>query len=411
MIYSYTFNLKDKNSKKPTLIYLRARIKNEGKYLKYSTGEKIHPKYWDFETQWPKKLKGRTKEAIEINSVINQIGRYGDAFEKVCTVLEAQGIDLTVSLIRGELDYEFKKTSSAPNSFFTVFDQFIKEKKDLGNITDGTIARYENIKTLLQEFSIEKKYTLNFHSINENFYVNWVNYSRIKLEHKNNTLGRNIGFIKTFMNWAMKKKYHMNYDFKEFKKISSETDEIALSLEEVKTLYDYDFSKNPRLEKVRDVFIFGCVTGMRYSDYSRINRTNIRNGQIFINTKKQKSNVGIPLNKYSAAILEKYQFNLPVISPQKFREYIKEACKEVEMDEIITKTSFIGNKRIEEKFKKHEMISTHTARRTFITISLDKGMRPEVVMSITGHKSYSSFKKYIKLSNQSRELEMQKAWN
>ncbi|APG59021.1 site-specific integrase [Christiangramia salexigens] len=411
MIYPYTFNLKDKNSKKPTLIYLRARIKNEGKYLKYSTGEKILPKYWDFKTQWPIKLKGRTKEATEINSVINQIGRYGDAFEKVYTVLEAQGIDLTVSLIRGELDYEFKKSSSAPNSFFTVFDQFIQEKKDLGNITDGTIARYENIKTLLQEFSIEKKYTLNFQSINENFYVNWVNYSRIKLEHKNNTLGRNIGFIKTFMNWAMKKKYHMNYDFKEFKKISSETDEIALSMEEVKILYEYDFSKNPRLEKVRDVFIFGCVTGMRYSDYSRINRTNIRNGQIFINTQKQKSNVGIPLNKYSEAILEKYQFNLPVISPQKFRDYIKEACKEVEMDEIITKTSFIGNKRIEEKFKKHEMISTHTARRTFITISLDKGMRPEVVMSITGHKSYSSFKKYIKLSSLSRELEMQKAWN
>jgi site-specific recombinase XerD len=411
MKYPYTFNLKDKNSKKPTLIYLRARIKKEGKYLKYSTGEKILPKYWDFEIQWPKKIKGRTKEAVEINSTINQIGRYGDAFEKICTVLEAQQIDLTVSIIKDELDYEFKKTSTAPSSFFTVFELFIQEKKDLGNITAGTIARYENIKTLLKEFSVDKKYTINFHSINENFYIQWVNYSRNKLEHKNNTLGRNIGFIKTFMNWAMKKKYHMNYDFKEFKKVSSETDEIALSIGEVEHLYKFDFSKNPRLEKVRDVFIFGCATGLRYSDYSRINRSNIRNGQIFINTQKQKSNVGVPLNKFSESILEKYDYDLPIISPQRFREYIKEACKEAEMNEIITKTSFIGNKRMEEKLKKHEMISTHTARRTFITISLDKGMRPEVVMSITGHKSYSSFKKYIKLSSQSRELEMQKAWN
>lgn len=411
MKYSYTFNLKDKNSSKPTLIYLRARIKSEGKYLKYSTGEKILPEHWDFETQWPKKLKGRTKEAVEINSIINQISRYGDAFEKICTKLEAQSITLTVNLIKGELDYEFKKSNAAPNSFFTVFNQFIQEKKDLGNITSGTIARYENIKTLLQEFSEEKKYTLNFPSINEDFYVSWVNYSRKKLEHKNNTLGRNIGFIKTFMNWAMKKKYHTNYAFKDFKKISSETDEIALSIDELNELYDYDLSEHKKLERVRDIFILGCATGMRYSDYSRISKWNIRNGQIHMNTQKGKTNIGVPLNKYSKGILEKYNYKLPKISAQKFRDYIKDACKKAGMLEDVIKTSFIGNQRIEEKFKKYQLVSTHTARRTFITISLDKGMRPEIVMSITGHKSYSNFKKYIKLSNKSRELEMQRTWD
>ena len=81
------------------------------------------------------------------------------------------------------------------------------------------------------------------------------------------------------------------------------------------------------------------------------------------------------------------------------------------MDDIVVKTSFIGSKRIEEKIKKHDMISTHTARRTFITISLEKGMRPDIVMSITGHKSYSSFKKYIKLSEKVREQEMNNAWS
>ena len=75
------------------------------------------------------------------------------------------------------------------------------------------------------------------------------------------------------------------------------------------------------------------------------------------------------------------------------------------------KTTFIGKERIEEVIPKYNRISTHTARRTFITISLDKGMRPEIVMSITGHKSYSSFKKYIKLSNYSRQEAMMKTWN
>ncbi len=410
MNYPYTFNLKDKNSKKPTLIYLRASIKREGKYLKYSTGEKILPKDWDFESQFPIKIKGKTKEAVNINSVINQISRYGDVFTNICTKLEAQNFDLSVQIIKAELDYEFKKSTSAPNSFIVVFDSFIQEKKDLGMITDGTIARYENIKTLLERFSRERNYNINFNTINENFYVKWVNFSRQELKHKNNTLGRNIGFIKTFMNWSLKKKYHTNYEFKDFKKTSSDTDEIALSVEELEHLYSFDFSKKKRLEKVRDVFVFGCATGLRYSDYSRINKTNIRNGQIFINTQKQKSNLGVPLNNYSRNILEKYEYNLPVISPQKFREYIKEACEEAGMVDIVVKTSFIGNKRIEQKIKRHDMISTHTARRTFITISLEKGMRPDIVMSITGHKSYSSFKKYIKLSDKVREQEMANAW-
>lgn len=411
MSYPYTFNLKDKYSEKPTLIYLRASIKREGKYLKYSTGEKILPGDWDFEFQYPRKIKGNKKEAKNINSIINQISRYADVFQNICTKLEAQNLDLTVQMIKLEMDYAFKKSTSAPNSFIVVFDTFIQEKKDLGNITGGTIARYENIKTLLEQFSIAKNYNLNFNIIDENFYVKWVNYSRHVLKHKNNTLGRNIGFIKTFMNWSLKKKYHSNYEFKDFKKTSSETDEIALSVDELEHLYNYDFSKKTRLEKVRDVFIFGCATGLRYSDYSTINKANIRNGQIFINTQKLKSNLGVPLNKYSKNILEKYEYNLPVISPQKFREYIKEVCKEVGMDDVVVKTSFIGTKRIEQRIMRYNMISTHTARRTFITISLEKGMRPDIVMSITGHKSYSSFKKYIKLSDKVREQEMANAWS
>lgn len=411
MNYNYTFNLKSPNGDKPSLIYLRASIKGEKKYLKYSTGEKILPRYWSSVNQFPIKIKGKSTEAIQINSVINQLSRYAETFQLVCSRLEADKVTLQADIIKSELDYQFKKSVVAPNSFFLIFDKFIEEKKNLGKITKGTIWRYENIKTVLENFSNEKKYQLTFKSINENFYVAFVNYSRKTLKHKDNTLGRNIGFIKTFMNWSALKKYHTNYDFKAFEKPSSETDEIALSIEELETLWNFDFSKTKRWERVRDVFVLGCATGMRYSDYSRINKSNIRDGQIFVNTQKQKSNLGIPLNKYSRQILEKYDYDLPIISQQKFRTYIKEVCKEVGYIEDILKTTFRGNERIEEKIPKYKMISTHTARRTFITLSLEKGMRPDIIMSITGHKSYSSFKKYIKLSKRIREEEMIKAWN
>lgn len=411
MNYSYTFNLKSPNDTKPSLIYLRASITGSRKYLKYSTGEKIHPKNWDFEHQFPKRLRGRSTKAIQINSVIRQLSRYAEEFQLICSRLEAQEVVLSADRIRAELDFVFKKNALAPDSFFPVFDQFIKEKEDLGEITEGTIARYRNIKNVLNEFSDRTKYRLTFESINDEFYVQFVKYSREVLRHKDNTLGRNIGFIKTFMNWAAHKKFHHNLQFRKFKKISSETDEIALTFEELNHLWEYDFSKNKRLERVRDVFVFGCVTGMRYSDYSRISRENVRNEEIFINAQKTKSNTGIPLNKYSKEILEKYDYDLPSISDQKFRDYIKEACKVAGFTEDTIKTTYRGKERIEEIIPKYDRISSHTARRTFITISLERGMNIETIMSITGHKSYSSFQKYIKLSQRAREKEMKKVWS
>lgn len=411
MKYTYSFNLKNRKATKETLIYLRANIKADGKYLKYSTGEKINPTNWDFRNQFPTRLKGRSTLAIQINSTINQLSRYTEQFQLICSKLEAMDFELSLDNIKQELDYHFKKSSVSPNSLFAVFDEFIKEKKDLGTISEGTIKRYKNIKALLETFENDENYKLSFKSMNEDFYIKFVKYSRETLKHKNNTLGRNIGFIKTFLNWALLKKYHLNIDFKNFKKTTSETDEIALSSSELEILYAHDFTEHQRLEKVRDVFILGCTTGLRYSDYSTLGKEHIVNGAIHINTQKSKSKVIVPLNKYSLSVLEKYDYNLPKISPQKFREYIKEVCEKVGFTDETVKTSFIGNKRIEEKIKKFNRISTHSARRTFITLSLEKGMRQETVMSITGHKSMSSFTKYIKLSQKVREEEMLKAWN
>jgi len=411
MSYSCTFNLKEPKSNRPTLIYLRAYFKNEGKYLKYSTGETIHPKHWNNENKFPERMAGRSNLAVQINSIITQLSRYSDTFQMICGRLELQGDAVSLAAVRKELNYEFKKNTLAPNSFFPVFDDFVKEKVDVGKITGGTINRYKNIKEVLEEFEKSSKYKLTFSSINEDFYIAFVKYSRKTLKHKDNTLGRNIGFIQTFMNWAGSKGLHHNYTFKRFEKPKSETDEIALSIEELDHLFEFDLSKKPSLERVRDVFIFGCTTGMRYSDFSKITSENIRNNHIYRNSQKQKNNLGIPLNKYSKSILEKYDYSLPKISSQKFREYIKDACQLAGFNKDTIKTTYRGSERIEEKLPMYKRISTHTARRTFITVSLDKGMRPEIVMSITGHKSYSSFKKYIKLTQSSRERAMQNTWN
>jgi integrase len=121
----------------------------------------------------------------------------------------------------------------------------------------------------------------------------------------------------------------------------------------------------------------------------------------------------VPLNGFALTILNKYKDAyrpLPVMSNQKTNDYLKELGKLVEIDEPTSLTKRRGNEKLTNTQPKYEFISTHTARRTFITLSLEKGMRPEVVMRISGHSNYATFKKYIKISEKVAEVEMNDIW-
>lgn len=409
---NHTFNLKDPSGDKETLIFLRARFPEENKYLKYSTGETIHPKLWDNKDKKPLNITGRSMEAVKNRDIASQLARYSDEFYRAVSDLKLQDLTVTVAAVKERLDIKFKKTVKK-KTFFDVYTLFIEERKQLGKVGSRTIEKDENTKKILEEFMSFTGYAVNFNRLNNEFYVKFVKYCREERDYKlkNNTLGKYLAFIKTFLRWAQENKYHRSNEFRKWENISSDTYEIALSEEELNTLYSHDFSKNKKLERVRDVFVFGCATGLRYSDYSKINRSKIQDNHIVVNLQKGKNYITVPLNKYSKAILEKYDYELPIISAQRFRDYIKDAAEECEINDPITKVSFIGAKRIEKPYLKYDLIGTHTARRTFISLSLEKGMRPEVVMSITGHKDYKSFQKYIKLSQRVKADEMSKAWN
>lgn len=409
---NHTFNLKEPSAKKETLIFLRARFPDENKYLKYSTGETIHPKFWDNDNKCPLNISGRTMDAVKNRDIASQLARYSDEFYRAVSDLRLQDMTVSIAAVRERLNIQFKK-SVKKKTFFDVYDLFIEERKQLGKVGSRTIEKDENTKKTLKDFMDYTGYAVTFNRMDKDFYVRFVKYCREERDYKlkDNTLGKYLAFIKTFLRWAQDNKYHRSNDFKKWENISSDTYEIALSEKELIKLYNHDFSKNKKLERVRDVFVFGCATGLRYSDYSKINRSKIQDDHIIVNTQKTRNYVTIPLNKYSRAILEKYDYTLPIISPQRFREYIKDAAKDCEIDDQITKVSFIGAKRIEKTYDKHRLIGTHTARRTFISLSLEKGMRPEVVMNITNSKDYKSFQKYIKLSQRVKADEMNKAWS
>ena len=230
-----------------------------------------------------------------------------------------------------------------------------------------------------------------------------------ELEHLNNTVGKYISALKTFMRWAAKRGYHENYIFEQFKAYREEADVVYLTDEELTTLYELDLSNRTSLEQVRDVFCLGCYTGLRFSDIAALRPENIVKGEIHLTTYKTKQVLSIPLTLKATEIIKKYIDSpsfLPIISNQKTNDYLKVLGEIAGIDEPIIKTRFRGAERVEETHPKHQLLTTHTARRTFITLSLEKGMRAETVMKISGHKDYKTFKKYIAISEKMKRVEM-----
>ena len=402
------FKLKSPNSKNESLIIFYSNLKNGQRFV-YSTGEKISPKLWDPINQYPIKTKARII-AIKCNSVRSQLERYTSAYRKFESISHSLNESLTKEKIRSYFDQTFKNIRKR-NDFYLVFDEFSDLNTKLGVWTKSTQSRYRTIKKDLVNFDKINGIS-TFDSIDLIWYASFKSYCEEVKKHSVNTFGRNVGLIKTFLNYALREKYTLNDKFKLFKAKREVTDQVVLSKSEVLKLYHYDFSKSPKLERVRDVFVFGCLTGMRYSDFKRVQRENIQNDTITLREVKDKSKtLKIPLVALSRAILEKYDYELPIISDQKFRNYIKEACKRVGFTQEVVKSIRIGNKVFNKTLKKYERISTHTARRSFITNMINAGVPNKVIMGITGHKSIVTFQNYYKPNETNTIRFMQNVWN
>ena len=403
---NYTFKLKEPNAEKETLIYFRSFFSNENRNFIYSSGEKIKPSEWDFENRLPNDLNGRTQRAVNHRSIKKQLDRYSGFFTEIVNRYKNIDEELTIDIARQRFDEEFKKIK-IKDDFFRIYDEFIQEKENdySGNsISKSTKDRYDYNKRLLQDFQDYYKLKLRLGNFNDKIYNKFLKYCIEIKDHSANTVHRNVGLLKTFLYWALSKKYTYNNNFINFKKPPKfRTDEIALNYQQVEEIYLYDFSKNKRLERVRDLFVFGCVTGMRFGNYSRISKQDIQGDFIRVVDLKSKSKkLSIPLNSISKAILEKYDYILPNISNQKMNEFIKEVFKEMKFTEDIKKTMKYGDELVDKKSEFWERISSHTARRSFITIMKNNKVPDKVIMSYTGHTSLEVFNNYYRPSEEDK---------
>ena len=391
------FNLKKEKDKTKNLqIFLIFNF--DGRRLRFYTGKRIDLKKWDKSKQ---RVISQYQESTTTNDYLSELARY---VTKKYTDAKILGKNPTIEYLRDKLNTRAKNKSS---SFFGFIEEYIESAK--GEKTVGTIKKYNNVLNHLTSFSEKAKYTLDFESIDLKFEEKFRKYQYAK-GLTNNTVSKNIKIVKFFMNMAIDKGLTNNYEFKKFKTPSSDGEIVFLSWKELMHLINLDL-ENEKLDKVRDMFCFGCFTGLRFSDIQNLRQDNIQDEMIEITTIKTKTKAIIPLNKYSKMIYEKYrdgnkEYLFPRISNQKMNEYLKVVGKEAEFEDKIELVHYRGSERISESFLKHELLTTHIARKTFITNALERGMRTEVLMDITTHKTHDVFKRYYKIIDEHKRKEM-----
>lgn len=402
---------------------IRMRVNFASQRIEFTTGYRIDTTKWDADKQRVKngctnKLK---QSAAEINA---SLLRYYTEVQEIFKKFEVQEIMPTTKQIKEAFNALHKPaeeanaskdgTGTSTKGFYKAFDEFVR---DCGRQNDWTHSTYEKFAAVKNHLATFRE-GLTFEFFDEKGLNDYVTYLREVKEMRNSTIGKQLAFLKWFLRWSFRQGLHQNnaYDIYRPKLKSTQKKIIFLTWDELIRLRDLKIPSNKQaLERVRDVFLFQCFTGLRYSDVFNLRRSDIKGEHIEVTTVKTSDSLIIELNNHSKAILDKYKdvaFEddkvLPVITNQKMNDYLKELAELAGIDEPVRQTYYRGNERIDEVTPKYALLGTHAGRRTFICNALALGIPPQVVMKWTGHSDYKAMKPYIDIADDIKANAMSK---
>ncbi len=406
------FYLKDGKATREVLIYCLITYQN--KRVKYYTNRKIHPKHWNPESHQVRKSHSNS---TALNSWLRDIETFVAKIDLEWSSKHSSSGLIPIipqSYLKEKLDKWFTKTTRQEReednlkSFWGFYNQFLSRMKSGSRVhlskgtpmAPKTIFQFDNLKRHLENYQRVKNIKIEFDKIDLSFYNDFVEYLTLKLLLAPNTIGKLITNLKVFLREAFDEGITTNNIFtnRKFRSNNSLADTIYLTQIEIDEILKLDLSNSVKLEKVRDMFVIGCHTGLRFSDIVNIRPENINDGLIELTQVKTKEQVAVPMTKVAEMLLSKYNYTIPKISNQKFNDYLYEVVKQCEGLHIkVTKIAIQGGKKIEINKPKYEFVSSHTARRSFATNEYKlRNLTTREIMSITGHKTEKSFYKYIR---------------
>lgn len=430
--YSIKFvllNTKVKN--KPTS--LRCFVRYKKQQVPFTTGINIEPRYFN-------SLKQRAEETTKfdgrkINQQLEQIKDFvssrfeelvdypdPNALKKICD----RFIRTRETLSYYDSESLDEKSGVLPTGIISCLELIYKES-ELGvrlvssgprkgqKYQERSLKGYRTTINILKKFADYEMVTdFPFRSVNDDFYKRFSSFFYNNLKLTVGYFASNIKYIKLAMNEAKSMGLHSGdtHNSRIFIKPIYETDSIYLSMDQIKKLQQHEFSTNENVyDNARDLFIVGCWTGLRFSDFSTLTPKDIKDNVIRIKMQKTSGRVAIPMHPMLQKVVDKYNGAFPrAISNQKLNDYIKVAARKAGLDEKVIVRKNVAGIDVEETKELCDLITTHTARRSFATNMFKKGIPTLLIMAITGHKTEAAFLKYIRVSNEEKAQMMAELW-
>ncbi len=351
-----------------------------------STGRSIEEKYWDKKEKKPKRS---FKFYPEYNKHLQEIDK---VFFEVFT--EMVSTEPSGDAIKAAVLQKLNETTASKVTVNSYFEEHLASLK----LNKATIGSYRNVLERLNDFNS----AVRFEEVNKHFMLDFIE-SLFEYGYETNTVGPMIVRLKSVLRKAYNDGINksMRFDEKLNVKLSVNTTKIFLDEMECEKLFN--LKGLPHLvECDKDALLVSCYTGVRFQDIWKIGKTSFVQGDIIphfaLTTKKGDKPVLIPAHPMVLKIMEKYNWKLKRSSNSDFNERIKIAGEAAGITQEIIRTSFPGNKRVDDVVKKFTMITAHTGRRSLVCNCLIAGMEEYAIMKIGGWSTYSAFEKYKRLT-------------
>jgi integrase len=289
-----------------------------------------------------------------------------------------------------------------------VYDQYISEAAE--RFQPRTIQSHTTTRRHLVAFETAYKVTLELDRLDTVHLDKYAAYLRNVVGLLDNSLWKEAKNLRAFLRHAEGLGLAVHPAYRSFQFPMYEPRPVYLTRLELEQLAGLDLEGEPRLRAVRDMFLLQCFTGLRYSDLAQLRPENIHGDTLRLTARKTGDTLTIPLLATARAILARYPDRLPVVSNGRMNIHLKEIGKRAGLLTPWQTVERKGTTRLERIAPKWELIGTHTGRRTFVTLALEQGMRPEIVMRITGHKNSKTLQRYIVATPEVAARELERAW-
>lgn len=371
----------------------------EGKQVKFYTAISIRPQDWN-------KAKQRIKDSA-INAAPNNdyLRRFVRTIESVAYRLATEG-RLTPENLKHEVENEMGTSSSGKRRVLAHIDAWIEDAK--GKQQVQTIKNYGSFKKHLTAFC-KRKEEPKLAAVDKPFIEQFADYLTNEVGLVNTSRWNILKTFKTFLHWVYDKGETTNRAFEKIKKKEFhvvEPDVIRLTEEELRAIAELDFIREPALANARDLFLLQSSLGVRFSDLVKITPANIEGGFIRITTQKNRKTISIPLLSTARQIIERAIPPYPVTN-QKLNQHLKVIAQRANINNPVLIPEFRGTTRKDRNYQKWELVTTHTAKRTFVSLMIARGVTVDSVMKITGNNR-ATIERYISLEDSELQADISK---